>query len=79
MYLRTLLFAVQLINVFISLLWFYLLLSFFSDAADNLHSKFFYLSIVSRITLSLSVNFQSDALRDLVPFAQFEKRENTME
>ena len=27
------------------------------------------------IELSLAVNFQTDALRDLVPFAQFKKRE----
>ena len=30
---------------------------------------------LSRITLSLAVNFQSDALRDLVPIEQFKKRE----
>ena len=27
------------------------------------------------ITLPLAVNFQTDALRDLVPFVQFKKRE----
>ena len=37
--------------------------------------KFLYLSTVLEIALSLAVNFQSDALRDLVPFAQFEKLE----
>ena len=37
--------------------------------------KLFYLSTVSKITVSLAVNFQSDALRDLVPFVQFKKRE----
>ena len=30
---------------------------------------------LSRITLSLAVNFQSDALRDLVPLVQFKKHE----
>ena len=38
-------------------------------------SKFFHLSTVLRITLSLAVNFQSDTLRDLVPLVQFKKRE----
>ena len=32
------------------------------------------LSTVSTIIFSLAVNFQSDALRDLVPFVQFKKR-----
>ena len=41
-----------------------------------LHSKFFYLSTVSRITLSFEVNFQSDALRDLVPFVQLRNVRN---
>ena len=41
-----------------------------------LHSKFFYLSGVSRTALSLAVNFQSDALSSLVPFNQIKKREN---
>ena len=34
-------------------------------------SKLFYLRNVSRLTLLLAVNFQSDALRDLVPLVQF--------
>ena len=38
-------------------------------------NEFFYLSTLSRITLLLAVNFQSDALLDLVPFVQFKKRE----
>ena len=67
----TLLFAVQA-NVFINSFWF---LIFFKKNADIfLRGKFFYLSTVSRITLSLAVNFQSDALRDLVPFVQVKKR-----
>ena len=40
-----------------------------------LHSKLFYLSTVSRITLSLAVNFQSSAFLNLVPFIQFQKSE----
>ena len=36
---------------------------------------FFYLSTVPKITLPLVVNFQSDALHDLVPFVQFTKHE----
>ena len=53
----------------------YCLLFFFGDAADNLHSEFFYLSTISRITSSLVVNFQSDLLRGMLPFLQFKKRE----
>ena len=40
-----------------------------------LTKQFLYLSTVLEIALSLAVNFQSDALRDLVPFAQFKKLE----
>ena len=40
-----------------------------------LHSEFFYLSSVSRRTLSLAVNFH--VMHDLVPFVKFKKHENT--
>ena len=40
-----------------------------------LQRKLFYLGNVSRKNLLLAVNFQSDALRDLVLFLQFRKRE----
>ena len=44
----------------------------------SLYSKFFYLSIVSRITLSLAVNFQRSALHDLVTFLQYFNVKNTL-
>ena len=74
----SLLFAVQL-NVFISY-GFYLLFTIkkeeWSVAKECcLHSKLFYLSTVSRISLSLAVNFHISALLNLVPFIQFQKRE----
>ena len=40
-----------------------------------LHSKLFYLSTVSTISLSLAVNFHSSALLNLVPLIQFQERE----
>ena len=36
--------------------------------------KFFYLSTVSRITLSLLVNFQTDALCNFLPFVKYKKQ-----
>ena len=68
----TFLFAVQ-VNVFINSFWF--LIFFLKNTDIFLRSKFIYLSTVSRITLSRAVSFQSDALRDLVPFVQVKERE----
>ena len=84
------LFSVQL-NVFISSVWCLIIVYYlFWKTTDMvllgwlkkdwqpkkycLHSKFFYLSTASRITLSFVVNIKI-ALRNLVPFAQFKKRD----
>ena len=86
----TLLFSVQL-NVFISSAWCLIIVYYLLWKTTDrvlfgwlkkdrqpkeycLHIKFFYLSTASRITLSFVVNIKI-ALRDLVPFAQFKKRE----